>query len=330
MARWSSVVCSLALATLLSPTPACERGAKTSTAADAGAAQVTSLLTPEQAQRVLARVGEKQVTLGDFAAALEHMDEFDRMRYQSPERRKELLEEMINVELLAQEAVARGWDKDPLAQQEIRAALRDAMLAESRKGLPQPSEVPEAEVRAYFEAHKAEFREPERRRISLIVAGKEAQASEALDLARKARTPAEWGDLVRTRSIDASARANVPVDLAGDAGFVSPPASGPNDNLRVPDAVREAAFEIPQPNTVLDRVVKVKDRFYVIRLTSRIEPHEAAYGEAERRIRVRLVQDRARAREREVLDKLKTQHKVEIDEAALAHVKVPIADAGAK
>src|SRR5690606_38305389 len=153
----------------------------------------------------------------------EHMDQFDRLRYQSPERRKELLDEMITVELLAMEATQKGYDKDPLAQQELRAILRDAMLAEARKGAPTPADVPESEVRAWFEAHRAEYKDPERRRVSIIALASEAAANEALAAARKAKSPAEWGELVRSRSLDQQARANVPVDLAGDLGIVSPP-----------------------------------------------------------------------------------------------------------
>src|SRR5438128_6367199 len=76
-----------------------EKAVPGSGAADSGAHHTSESLTPEQAAKVLAKVGDKTITLGDYVAALEHMDQFDRMRYQSPERRKELLGEMINVEL---------------------------------------------------------------------------------------------------------------------------------------------------------------------------------------------------------------------------------------
>src|SRR5581483_10691128 len=83
----------------------------------AEAAPAATGLTPEQAGQVLARVGEHTITLGDYAAALEHLSRFDRMRYQAPERRRELLEEMVEVELLADEARERGYDKDPVVEQ---------------------------------------------------------------------------------------------------------------------------------------------------------------------------------------------------------------------
>ena len=96
----------IALCTLLGGA-GCKSCGDDSATADAGHAQ-TSSLTPEQAAKVLAKVGDRTITLGDYVAALEHMDQFDRLRYQSPERRKELLDELVEVELLAQEATAKG------------------------------------------------------------------------------------------------------------------------------------------------------------------------------------------------------------------------------
>jgi len=292
-----------------------------------GHAQPTSL-TPEQAKQVLARVGDETITLGDYAAALEHMDQFDRLRYQSQERRKELLDEMITVHLLAKEAAAKGYDKDPLAAQELRAILRDSMLAEARKGAPTPAEVPESEVRAWFEAHRAEYRDPERRRVSVVVLRDEASAREALAAARKALGPSQWGEIVRAKSIDPQARANVPVDLAGDLGIVSPPGDSRGENTRVPDEVRAAVFEIGEVGQTLDKVVAARGKFYVVRLTQKLAPHERTYEEAERSIRVKLAQDKLRKREDELLAELRKTVKVEVDEGALSSVKVDIGDGG--
>ena len=289
--------------------------------ADAGASP-TALLTKEQAAQVLAKVGDKTITLGDYTAALEHMDQFDRLRYQSPERRKELLDEMITVELLAMEATAKGYDKEPLAQQELRAILRDAMLAEARKGAPTPADIPESEVRAWFDAHRAEYKDPERRRVSVIVLANEAEAQSVLAAARKTPGAAQWGELVRSRSLDPQARANVPVDLAGDLGIVSPPGDPRGDNPRVPPEVRAAVFAIDELGGIHDKVIASAGRFHIVRLTQKIAPHERTYEEAERSIRVKLAQDKLRAKEDELIAELKKSVTVEIDEAALATVKV--------
>src|SRR5271165_4121022 len=110
-------------------------------------------LTPEQAAQVLARVGERTITLGDFEAALEHMDQFDRMRYQAPERRRELLGEMVDAMLLADEARDKHYDQDPVTEQEIRQILRDALLKKAREGLGLPNDIPAEQVHAYYDAH---------------------------------------------------------------------------------------------------------------------------------------------------------------------------------
>jgi len=296
-------------------------------AADAGPFAAESL-TPEQAQKVLAKVGDHPITLGDYVAALEHMGQFDRLRYQSPEKRKELLNEMITVELLAQEAVAKGYDKDPRTEQEIRAVLRDLMLAEARKGSPTPGDIPDGEVHAFFEAHKADYRDPERRRLSVVVVKDEASAKEVLALAKKAADAAAWGEIVRSKSIDAQAKANVPVDLAGDLGIVSPPGDPRGENTRVPEPVRAAAFQIEKVGDVAGAAVAANGKFYLVRLTQILAPHDRAFAEAERAIRVKLAQDKARAKEDAFLADLRTQYPVEMNEVALAQVRVDLGDGG--
>jgi DNA-directed RNA polymerase subunit F len=317
-----------AIASSLS-TAACTSCRETSTAPDAGETGAAAAgLTPEQAAQVLAKVGDRTITVGDYQAALEHMGQFDRLRYQSPERRKELLEEMIQVYLLADEATAQGYDKDPLTQQELRTVLRDALFAEVHKGAPAPDALPAEEVRAYFDAHQDEYRDPERRRIAVIVLRDEATAKQALEAAKRATTNTQWGEIVRSKSIDQGAKLDVPVDLAGDVGLVSPPGDPRGSNGRVPEEVRAAAFEIPKVGNVLGRVVKADGRFYVVRFTQKAEARARTFAEAERSIRIKLSQDKMRATEDKLLAELRKQLPVEIDENALSHVKVELGDAG--
>jgi hypothetical protein len=260
------------------------------------------------------------------------MDQFDRLRYQSPERRRELLREMIDIQILADEAVAKGYDKDPLAQQEERSILRNAMMDRAHAGAPTPNAIPDAEVHAYFDAHRDQFREPERRRISVIVVADDKSGRSVLESARKTTSAAQWGELVRAKSLDAAAKANVPVDLAGDYGMVTPPGSTAGENGRVPGEVRGAAFQIPKVGDVYDKLVKVgtDPHLYVVRLTQKTDARERSYVESERAIRVKLVQDKVREREDDLLSQLRAQYPVQIDDAVLATVNVDLGDAGAR
>ncbi len=271
---------------------------------------------------VLAKVGERTILLGDFAELLESMDEFDRLRYQSPERRKELLNELANVELLAQEAEAKGYDKDPETQQEVRMVLRDALLRELHKNDVAPADIPVIQARAYFDAHIAEYTDPERRRVSAIVLRDEPMAKTVLSKALKAKTAVEWGQLVRQFSTDAQAKGDVPADLAGDLGLVTGPEHERGTNTRIPEPVRAAAFLLGKVDDVADHVVAADEKFYVLRLTQKQEPRSRGFEEAKRSIVVKLASDRALAKEKEFLAGLKGKLNLSIDESELAKVRL--------
>jgi len=298
-------------------------------ATDGAAATPAGELTAEQAAQVLARVGDRTITLGDFAATIERMDQFDRMRYQAPERRKELLNEMIDVMLLADEARSEHVDQDPTTQQEVRQILRDALLKKAQEDVPKPADIPASEVSAYFDAHKADFHDPERRRVSAMVLGSSTVAAGVIKVLQGAGA-SHWGDLVRSKSLDPQAKANVPVDLAGDMGFVSPPGDPRGANARIPDEVRAAVFTLAKVGDVSPDPVASGGRFYVVKLSAKTDPHDRTLQDAERTIRVRLAQDKIRDKQAAMLDDLRKQFPVKVDDAALATVKVnlPSADAG--
>src|SRR4051812_49025822 len=68
------------------------------------AAPIAGGLTQEQADKPLAKFGTHVITLGDFAQLLADIPEYERVRFQGLERRKELLNQQIMLYLLADEA----------------------------------------------------------------------------------------------------------------------------------------------------------------------------------------------------------------------------------
>jgi DNA-directed RNA polymerase subunit F len=305
-----------------------DKALQTTAASDAGK-HFGGTITAEQASKVLAKVGDHTITLGDFVAAIEHMDQFDRLRYQSAEKRRELLAEMINIQLLADEAEAKGYDKDPRVQVELRSTLREAMLAQLHEGAPTSGDIPLEDVRSYYEQHRAMFRDPERRRVSVVVLPDEAAAKTVLDAARHANAT-QWGELVKQKSVDPTAKANVPIDLAGDLGLVSPPGDTQGEpNLKVPPEVRAALFQLEHIGDVYDKPVAALGKFYVLKMTQKTDAHDRSFLEAERSIRVKLVQDKLHEREEAFIAQLKSEFPVQIDDAVLATVHVEAtSDAG--
>jgi peptidyl-prolyl cis-trans isomerase C len=292
-----------------------------------GGAKIAGL-TAEQSSRVVAKVGDRVITLADFAKTLDRMDQFDRLRYQSKDRRRELLEEMIDVELLAAEAKRRGLDKEPEAQDAVRMILRDALLADARSGLPSPAQIPEQEIRAYYERHSDKFSEPERRRVAAIVVADKQAAEKVLKDALKVKTAAEWGELFFKHSSTApKARGPTnPVELAGDLGIVGPMNDPKGANVKVPDPVRVAVFGLKAVGDIASDLVEAEGKHYIVRLNGVTAPHKRSLAEADRAIRVLIIQEKMQERERALEDELRKKHAVEIDEQALASVKVPVVD----
>ncbi len=292
--------------------------------ASASARSPGSGISPELAKRVLAKVGDHEITLGEYAATLDRMDPFERLRYQSADRRKQLLNELIDLELLAGEARRRGLDKQPETQERVRQMLRDELLAQVRGAAGSPDDVSDADARRYYDEHRDDFREPERRRVAHIVLASEADAKALLEKAQAA-SPADWGKLVAEKSRDAKTKtgAVLPPELAGDLGIVGPPGHPRGANPAVAEPLRAAVFEIAKVGGVLPRVVPAPGGFHVVRMTGKTDARDRTFADASRSIRVALVQERVRARETELEAELKRKYPVKIDEAQLAKIAVP-------
>ncbi len=293
-----------------------------------------SKLTPELAAKVLAKVGDRTITLGDYAAALDRMDRFERLRYQTPERRRLLLDEMINVELLAREAERRGLQDDPVLQAQVRMVLRQQMTDQLRSRLPSLEELPMAELRAYYDAHRADYADPERRRVSVIRMSDRAKAAAVLEQAKGADAKA-WGELARKHSnLDPSAakgptkdQARPPLELEGDLGLVSGPGETKGGNRAVPEAVRRAVFEISEQGGVHGEVVGGAGAWYIVRLVGRSPARQRSFEEAEQTLRARLLQQKLRDAEARLISELQKESKVVINDAALSKLAVPAGSA---
>lgn len=314
----------LAFSALLAVLPlGCNESALQQPPADSG--PPVGGLTAKEASQVIAKVDDHAITLGDFAKALERMDQFDRLRYQTKERRRELLNEMIDVELLAAEARRRGLDKDPDTEDQIRGILRDAMVAKSREGLPSPAQIPAEEVRAYYESNLAKFSEPERRRVAAIVMTDKKEAQKVLKEAQKATTALAWGELFGKYSTTAKKGGGplAPAELAGDLGIVGPPDDAKGGNGNVPEAARAAAFKMGGPGSVSSELLEIEGKQFILRINGVTAPHKRTLAESERSIRVLLMQEKMAQREEALEAELRKKFPVQVDDKALAAVKVP-------
>jgi peptidyl-prolyl cis-trans isomerase C len=278
---------------------------------------------------VVARVGESTLTLCDFARRIGMQNQYLRARFSAPEQRRALLRAWVDSELLAAEARARGLDRDPAVRHAITSQLARQLESELR-GQVQPPVITEAEVERYYNEHRAEYDTPEQVRASHIVTGSRAQAERILAEARAhASDDSFWRELARRESADAATR-----DIGGDLGFFTQ-----DGGQTVPPEVARAAFALRNPGDVSPQVVESAHGgpghgpgFHVVRFVARREALHRTLDEVRRPIRNRLWRERFDAAQdeavRSLIQRLRREARVTIDEGALAQVRLDLPPPG--
>ena len=255
---------------------------------------------------MLARVDDAEITAGDLQEVLNRYAHtpFVLARYSTPEKKKELLDGLIRYELLAREALRRGYDHDPDVQRIAKKQM--VALFEKREINDQlrSDDVPVADVEKYYREHPAEFVRPEEVRVSQILVRDESTARRIVAEA-KARNQS-FRALVESYSQDQDSKPR-----AGDLMFFD------RKTTRVPKAVVEAAFAIPQVNDVAGPVASDKG-FHVLRLTERRPEVTRPLAEVKLDIQKRLLDQLRAQRRRELADEARKTIHVEIYEDELA------------
>ena len=148
---------------------------------------------------VVARVGERMVTLGDFKRYLDRNTGTD-LAQLGPEVASAMVDQYLEEVILSEYAAAHGVE---IPAEKIASAVRNdagatviekrdemrrqKLIGDQSENVPAPSD---ADIRAYYEQHPAEFRSGEELHVKQILVHDEAVAN---DIAAKLKA----GDVVR-------------------------------------------------------------------------------------------------------------------------------------
>ena len=282
-------------------------------------------LTKAQAAEVLVTVGDEEITVGEFAARLADQSPYLRARYNTPERRREFLNNMVRFELLAQEAERQGLDDLPEVVRTRKQVMIQQMMKELFEDRIRLSDVTDDEVREYYEAHAAEFNKPAQVRASHIFIKNRATAERVLRQVLAAPDDmALFRRLAQRYDEDPETSAGT---RRGDLRFfgIDGTRSGNGEEPdRVPVAVAEAAFQIENIGGVFDGLVEAEGGFHIIKLTGRRAALHRTLDEARRPIKNRLWREKRENSVEEFVAQLRTDANVEVNEAALQSVQLDL------
>jgi len=278
------------------------------------AKQPKHALSEEQANAVLVKVGDRTITVGELADRLASQSPYLQARFESPERRKELLDNLVRYELLVYEAKRRGYADDP----EVVSARRNVMIQELiKQEVDAPlegREVTDEEVQAAYDANPTEFDRPAQVRASHIFIKNRAKAAKVLEKA-KGSDRAAFTKLAREESEDDATKAD-----GGDLRFFTVDAEKPSQ------AVRRAAFSVDQVGTVYPDLIPGDGGYHIVMLTGKRAELKRTYEQAKRAIRHKLSRERKEAAMEALTERLRKEVKVEVDYDALAQVRVDLSD----
>lgn len=276
-------------------------------------------LSFDDADVELARVGGQPITACDVAlVSMTALREGG-----APLTPREALARAVREATFAQEASARGLDREADVQERLQRTLADGVARDAaRRAFVAPER---ATIQRYFDEHRAEFDRAARVHVRAVVLESERAAREAI---RALAAGADFAELARSRSVIAGAQRD-----EGDLGLVTEEGSE-----LVPRAVAQRAFALtefaavdPEPVRVEVTVLvgrrrrpQTRVRFFVVQRLERIDAEPATLDGVARRIAFRLSLSgfraalvRARA---ELLAAAQTTDPVSIDARALTRV----------
>ena len=266
----------------------------------------------EELSAVLAKVDGVTITVKQLEDNINRQSPYIRARYQSKEQKRVFLDNLIRFEVLAKEAERRGLDKDPEVIQTMKSAMITKLLKdELEKGI-KPEDVPEADMKAYFDAHKDEFDKPEEVRVSAVIVKKKAQADEVAKAAKTEEGKSNKGfrDLVARYSTDEETKLR-----GGDLRYFA------REATELPKPVIEAAFALEKTGDIAGPIA-AGGTFYVIKQTGRRKAVVKTYEQVKRQIQNDLYKDRREDSQKQFVDKLRAGAKVEVFEDNLKKVRV--------
>jgi peptidyl-prolyl cis-trans isomerase C len=276
---------------------------------------------PKAGTTPLVKFNGGALTVEEVNRQLSSLPPMVRMRLQTPAARKDYVEGLVRVELLAREAVRQGLQNDPDVQETVKKALAQKALQHAlEKNAPQPSE---EEVKAWYDGHPADYQRPETIQLQdLFLAAdakdavrRKARAAEAEKLRAKARSlkPDDeqgFAALVRASSDDALTK-----NIGGDLR----PMTLLELEARYGTELVAPAKALHAPGDI-SPVVTTGKGFHVVRLKARTPARVLSLDEVKAQIRNRLYSERRTAASDELMKRLKSESGYTLDEAALAQL----------
>ena len=261
---------------------------------------------PSSENQALATVNDQVITVGDFSKKWSELPEFIQEVYSGENGRKELLDELINRELILQEAQKRKIDQKPEFTNQVdrfrERLLLDVVLQEE---VENRITISEEELSVYFKTHKDALPPIEEVRAQHILVKTNA---EARDLLKKLSRGENFTRLAKAYSQDSGTK-----DHGGDLGLI-------RKGQTMPEF--EAALFSLKPGQTSD-VVKTSLGHHIIRVQDRRMVKPLDLQDARDEVRREVIKEKERKYFEELVSSLRAKAAIQVMGPVLAGLPVP-------
>lgn len=261
----------------------------------------------------VAIVGDTTITLGEFQDQINRQSPYVRARYTTIEQKKEFLNNLIRFEVLAKEARAKGYDKNPDVVRAMKQVMIQKLMKSKFEKTFSPEDVSDADIKRFYEANPEDFNKPEEVRVSAIVVKGQRSANEVAALAKgpKGSTNNGFRELVDLYSADEDTKLR-----GGDLRYFA------SDNDEIPKAVRRAGFAMTSIGDVSGPIKVSKNLYYVIKQTGHRGAIKKELETVKRQIQNQLFRKKRSKAQKDFIEELRSKSDIKVFDKALSKIKI--------
>jgi peptidyl-prolyl cis-trans isomerase C len=235
---------------------------------------------------VVAKIGSTEIKDTDLDAILSQIPEPYRARYATPEAKREIIEKMAEVKMMAMEAKKKGIDKKPATKLKLEYIGDQILARDLEESAVENIKVNDADITKYYNDNKDKFSQGPRVKVRHILVNTEPEAKAIL---AQLKTGGDFSKLAKEKSKCPSA------PRGGDLGWVT--------QGRMDPQFEKAAFALKKGQ--MSGIVKSSFGYHIIICDDIEAKKEKNLTEIKPQIEKQL----QREKKEEVVNKLKEQVK---------------------
>jgi EpsD family peptidyl-prolyl cis-trans isomerase len=249
----------------------------------------------------LAKVGNVTITQADIEREIKNLPDFAQKIFEGSGGKERFLNELVKKELLYQEALKKGLDKNTEYLKKVEDFKKITLIGQLlEKEIESKAKVTDQDVRDYYEKHKEDFAPVSQIRMSLILVKTEEEAEKILGRLNKGE---DFARVAKKSSVDLNSAKN-----GGDLGYLS---RGQMTSELEAVAVRLKTGEVSEP-------IKTQSGYQIIKVTDKKLGKVVEFE----RVRNFISQQLSAEKQKEVFDSyiesLKKSYKVDINKEAIS------------